>query len=86
MIARVWYSKAGVEQGLPWRVKVDDSAPELCDNFQFVGIVRPVFVTEGEKTLPDGPRGYLVIDVPAAPTSLFGRITGWLARRAGWWI
>jgi hypothetical protein len=85
LIARVWFSRDGAEKGLPWHVKVDDGPTELCDNFMFVGFARPVFVTEGAK-LPDGPRGYIEIEVPAAPTTLAGRVTGWLARKAGWWI
>lgn len=85
MIARIWFSREGTAKGLPWRIQIDNGPAELCDNFQFVGIARPVFVNEGAP-FPDGPRGYIEVDVPAAPTTLFGRFTGWLARKAGWWI
>jgi len=86
MIARVWYSKPGADQGKPWWVQMGNSPPERSDNFRLLGFARPRFVTGGETSLPEGPRGYLEIDMPSAPTSLFGRFTGWLARKAGWWI
>jgi hypothetical protein len=84
VIARVWYSRAGADQGSPWWVQVGDSAPEQCDNFQLVGFARPRFVPGGETSLPEGPRGFIEVEIPPAPVGVFSWFAGWLARRAGW--